>query len=220
MHSYASGLTNRTQITYLIALISVGFFFAIGILVERFGLSIPFYVGTPSSGLFFFVLFASYDKYLWRARWFGFRFSQLVDLNGTYVGYVIIKTELNAAEVERMPCWVHIGQTWSKISIRFETAFSRSQSSMAALDDPTGPYPQMSGLRYYFQVEPKQEKAVPGMNVHSGLARLYPENKDWSIMDGDWFNDFGFHRFGAYHLERLPSEMDVASWLASQPVSL
>jgi hypothetical protein len=85
---------------------------------------------------------------------------------------------------------------------------------MGSIDDPAGA-PSLSGLRYYFQVQPKTENTIEDMGVHSGLARLWPQRDDWTVMDGDWFNDSGFQRFGAYHVERLPSDMDVSSWLAS-----
>jgi hypothetical protein len=214
VHSYSSGLTDRTKVIYFMALTAVALFFLLGLLSHAWNINIPFYISMPSSGVFFSALFGIYDQYLWRVHWHGFRFSSLVDLNGTYVGYIIIKNLRRPEEDERDPCWVRIRQSWSKISITFETTFSRSLSSMASIDDPAGA-PSLSGLRYYFQVQPKQENTIEEMGVHSGLARLWPQRDDWTVMDGDWFNDFGFQRYGAYHLERLPSDMDVNSWLAS-----
>ena len=216
MHSYSSGLTDRTKVIYTMAIASVGLFFAIGLLMEHyFDVNLPFYISMPSSGAFFSLFFGAYDRYLWRTHWRGLSFSKLADLNGTYVGYIVIKSPGHPEEATiQDPCWVRISQSWTKIAIEFETTFSRSHSSMAAIDDAAGA-PSLSGLRYYFQVQPKQESTLDEMGVHSGLARLLPQRDDWSVLHGDWFNDFGFHRFGGYHLERLPAGMDVSTWLAS-----
>jgi hypothetical protein len=215
MHSYASGLTNRTRVIYGEALISIAAFFFLGLLVHLSGHSLPFYVGTPSSGLFFSLIFAAYDRYLWRARLLGLRFSRVADLNGVYAGYIVIKAGRRAQETERMRCFVRIRQSWSKISIGFETEFSRSRSSMAAIDDGGALHPHMAGLRYYYHVEPKAENSIKGMGGHSGLARLTPQTADWSVLDGDWFSDYGYHRFGPIHLERLPDDVEVNAWLST-----
>lgn len=215
MHSYASGLTNRTRVIYFEAVIAIAAFFFLGLLLHLSGHSLPFYVSAPSSGLFFSLIFAVYDRFLWRAHWLGLRFSRVADLNGDYVGYIVIQAGRRAQETDRMPCRMRIRQSWSKISIDFETAFSRSRSSMAAIDDGESLHPHISGLRYYYHVEPKAENSIKGMGGHSGLARLTPQNASWSVLDGDWFSDRGYHRFGPIHLERQPGGADVSDWLRS-----
>lgn len=112
---------------------------------------------------------------------------------------------------------MRITQSWSKIAIVFETEVTRSHSSMAALDDDSGLHPHLCDLRYTYHVEPKPGHAIGDrIGPHSGLARLSPKKKDWAVLEGDWFNDYGYHRYGSYYLERQDRSIDVHEWMSGE----
>jgi len=85
---------------------------------------------------------------------------------------------------------------------------------MAALDERHGLHPNLSGLRYYYHAERKTGTVLEDMEPHSGLARLLPKNRSWSVLEGDFFNDQGYQRWGAYHLKRSDDPIEVERWLA------
>lgn len=191
-------MTDRTRAIEYGAFVAVVIFAAIGLAIQATAWRPPFWLATPSATAIFGLVFAGYDRYLWQRAPLGIRLSPVPNLNGNWGGFIDILEGPRRDEegLRDVPCFVRITQTWTKISVEFETPFTRSESKMAWLDP--------RHLHYEYSVEPKEGTEYPAdMQTHGGMARLY--STDWQTLEGYFFNDQYYQRFGKYNLRRLKS---------------
>jgi SMODS-associating 2TM, beta-strand rich effector domain len=205
VHPYSSSDAPRVK---PIAYIAIGcFLLSLGLnhLIHRFAVSN--YVGAPSALVLFGAFFWLFDSYLWKLGLFTVRLTPIPNLNGSWIGSIDVRRGKGDKEqyLGSHDCTVHIQQTWSRISITFETDATSSHSTMANLGASED---DLGGLRYEYSVKPKadgkplaEEETVP----HRGMARLNPAvGGDWETLGGDYYNDRHFQLWGSYHLQKLP----------------
>ncbi len=215
MDDYATNLTDRVRVLFRLAVLAVVAFIALGLLLESQDVDLPYYVTAPTAAAFFTAVYALYNTTLWRCSVAGQQLSGVPDLNGTWEGTVRIAAGARAEEAERdIPCRVFIEQTWARIRIEFNTPFTQSESSMAAISKRMH-HPKLNGLRYEYHAEARAGRDTQGLTSHSGFARLRPTTDSWDTLEGEFFSDQGFHRWGRYQLRRSPDALDLDQWLAS-----
>jgi hypothetical protein len=200
MHEYVTTMESRPKIIAYLAFFSVAISIGIGGLLHKLhGFPLAPYVAPPGAITVFAFTFWIYDRLLWRASLFGWRLSPIPDLNGSWTGKVDIRKPDQART--RHKCKVEIRQTWTRISISFETHFTRSTSIMASI----GPKEESNGgLRYEYDVTPKPGIRGPEETVarHFGMALLLPVESNWSDLTGEFYNDRSFQRWGVYTMKR------------------
>lgn len=211
MHEYVATSIKRHLVVRTLASISIATSIALGVLFHQ--LKLPSYIAPPTGVAFFVLVFWLYNQYLWRPK-IG---SPIPDLRGTWEGTVDIRkgedvkagedkarAEPAAEEVpEELECTVLIKQTWTAISIEFETDKTESHSVTAALG-PTGP----DGLHYEYNVTVEHGKKLERNSQktedsHFGTAHLKPVRGSWDTLKGYYYNDRAFQRWGEYKIKRV-----------------
>lgn len=199
MHAYATDI-DRKGVTIILALISIGATLFFLYVTQTFRINIPWWIDTPSVMGFYGILYALYDRVLWRLQVGGLRLSHIPDVKGVWAG------ELTSSYKDgtKIDIVFFIEQTWTKISIRTETETSTSATTMAALN--TDEYLE-PGLKYEYLSEPGAF-ATPTMQIHKGTGhlRLSP---DGQRLIGDYYTGKGRMTFGTIEL-RLASKKKVS----------
>jgi hypothetical protein len=217
-HAYSAEMIDRTKAIRLSSVAGVVVFALIGVAIQASGWRPPFWITTPSAAAIFGLVFTAYDRQLWRRKIHRTRLSAVPNLAGTWVGEITIAGGPTRPEEVTGPhdppevrCHVFIDQTWSKISVKFETHFTTSESAMASITADT--------LSYEYTVEPKVGARYPEtVHRHSGMASLRFEYKAGSTteikeMHGHFYNDQHYHRYGKYELRRDKTEMAARAWI-------
>lgn len=202
MHEYVSTMVDRNETVFWIALIAVGASIGAGVLLRSVGVDPPTYLAPPGVLTIFGFFFGLYNRWLWTLGIRGHRLSKIPDLNGSWQGTVDIRSHEGAIVAAALACTITIDQTWSRISIYFDTEFTRSTSVMASLGSKEEPH---GGLRYEYDVTPKPGAEAPegvDLNRHFGMARLQPVKSDWDRLTGEFYNDRSYQRWGVYKMEK------------------
>lgn len=203
MHEYVATTVQRHHVVRNLTLLSVALSFALGVVFHW--LKVPTPIAPPAGAVAFGAIFLAYNHLLWRWGWGRLRFSAIPDLRGTWAGEIDIRQgSAGAADATAHRCTVKIEQTWLKISIEFETSESSSNSVMAKIGERAE-----GGLRYEYVVHPDPDARLERNSSerpkdHSGTAHLRPQDDTWTSLKGGYYNDEGFHRWGAYWLAKLP----------------
>jgi hypothetical protein len=219
LRPYATNLHDRMKVAGWLMLLSAGLSVALTLGAHRMlveqqanGPSIWLFVPLPSFAAVFTIVLKLYDERLWRSSLAGKRWSPIPNLNGAWVGYVTVEGETRAEEPQgEIPCRVEIDQSWSRISLDFETDFTTSTLVMAAINRGRG---IEGGFQYEYIVSPKPgtELERTGMRLHLGMARLTWDDPDPDCLEGSFFNGSGYQRYGQYHLERDSSGRTASQW--------
>ena len=190
MHAYATDV-DRKGVTIVIAIISIGATLLFLYVTQTLKISIPWWVDTPSVMGFYAILYAVYDKVLWRLQLSGLRFSHIPAVNGVWAG-VLTSSFKDGTKIDIV---FYIEQTWSKIAIRTETETSTSSTTMAALN--TDEYLE-PGLKYEYLSEPGPF-AVSTMQIHKGTGHLRL-SADGQTLVGDYYTGKGRQTYGTIEL--------------------
>jgi len=199
MHSYASDSTDRNIAPWVIAAIAIVMAFMYSAVIDWRQIRIPWWVETPSIMSVYGIVYWLYNRHAWKWRLFGFRLSEIPDLNGTWFG----ELHSNHGEGTKLCGMMHIHQTWIGICVEFDAQKSRSYSVMAAVNVTPGP---TEGLTFQYTNAPRHD-AVATMNAHVGLnhLRLSPDGR---TLEGDYFSGRGRQTFGRMKLMRVgPTRM-------------
>lgn len=208
MHEYVATMVERPKIVFRIALISIGMMVGAGLLLRLVSDALPVFVTPPGALVVFGVIFGLYDRFLWKWKVWRFRLSAIPNLNGRWRGTVDLRPVSRLRCVKSRDCTITVHQTWSRISIDFESDFSRSTSVMASLGEKSEPH---GGLRYEYDVTPMPGAETPeGKDVsrHFGVARLQPLGVNWAELSGDYYNDRSYQRWGVYKLKKDPKPVN------------
>jgi hypothetical protein len=166
MHRYSVTSDKHGRVELYLALASVVTTWAISALLSARGISLPWWVESPSvMGLYggFYQLF---DKLLWRTRLT--RLAGLVavpDLSGTWSGKVSSSYDSYIGAVEAAAI---ISQTWTHIAIRLSTPTSKSESEAAAIVSR----PSDGALLVYEYLSMPSAGSLETLHAHRGTARL------------------------------------------------
>jgi hypothetical protein len=207
-------MVERPRIIFWIAIVSIGLTLAIKGLISQLGDPISSYLAPPGAMAIFAVVFGAYNYSAWRWEVFGRRLSPypIPNLNGYWRGAIDIRPSQpgkkraklgHGSAHESISCTINIRQTWTRISIEFDTDFTHSSSLMATLNAKEGSH---GGLRYEYDVMPKAGTLPPdGVDLHRhfGVARLRPTDRHWSELSGEFYNDRSYPRWGIYELVKI-----------------
>jgi hypothetical protein len=212
MHAYATDIDRKT-VPIVLAVISIGITLFFLYLIQTLKINIPWWIDTPSVMGFYGILYALYDRVLWRQHLGGLRLSQIPEVSGVWAGE-LTSSYNNGTKIAIV---FTIEQTWSRISIRTETETSTSSTTMAALNTDEYLDP---GLKYEYLSEPGAF-ATPTMQIHRGTGHLRL-SADGKMLTGDYYTGKGRQTFGTIELHLVStskvSRVEALSLLkASQP---
>jgi hypothetical protein len=182
LHPYATDSTERKIVPPFLAIAAIIAAWVLPKTASVVGVSLPWWVDTPSVMGFYGLFHAAFDRWIWKVgllRAIGV--IQVPDLNGRWnfrIASTFRKTEVEAT--------VAIRQTWRTIQIRLETAQSRSSSQIASIltDDPNE-----FVLDYEFLNTPKQGAAVATMHMHRGSAEIrFEKNGAVARGEGEYYS--------------------------------
>jgi len=193
MHPYATDSHERTNVIMGLAILSVALAWLLNRLLEMLQIVPSWWINAPSALGFFGLLYKLFDKHLW--SWSLLRKIGIVrvpDLSGQWE--VEGKTSFDKSSFTG---YALIKQTWTTISIIFETDLSISKSLTASLlvEQPEG-----VTLSYEYRNDPKPN-ASPTMHSHRGTTVL--RLKDASIMEGEYYTGRDRQNYGSLELRRI-----------------
>jgi hypothetical protein len=195
MHPYATDSNERKQITFGLAVISVGLAWGLSRCLAVAHLAIPWWFDAPSSMGLFGIFHTIFDKALWRQPWLHrIGLVKVPILEGNWRGHVRSSFNQHTGEHEVS---ARIKQTWTQISLVLEGASSTSRTLVASLQVDT---PEGAVLSYQYRNEPKPA-AVGTMQIHYGTARLVL--RDGTLLEGDYYSGRGRQNFGSITLKRV-----------------
>ncbi len=102
MHGYSTDSSERRIVPLLLALLAIALAWATSRFLAAAHLSVPWWVDAPSSLAFYGVLYALFDKYLWRN---GFvhklGLARIPNLTGRWRGYLVTSFDGHAKQREQ-----------------------------------------------------------------------------------------------------------------------
>ena len=161
-HSYSHEAQHTA--TKWIAVLSVALAWCFGYVISQTHAPVPWWLDTPAVFGFFGILYAPFDRWLWRTRMFR-PLHGVPDLSGTYD--VTIRSSHDGLTSTQQAKAV-ISQSWTHIVIRLETDRSSSVSQRAWLVE----YPGAGhGISYFYCSTPKPSAAA-GLHKHDGTTTI------------------------------------------------
>jgi SMODS-associating 2TM, beta-strand rich effector domain len=219
-HLYSASDVNRVAVVSVLgtmaAILATGIVLLLALPFPHLGTQLPAWAGVLiATGLGVWI-FAGFEKRAWRWRATAkLPHCTMPDLSGGWSGQIeITKGKQGEAEGEQLDCRVHIKQDWSRIAIDFETEVSKSWSVMANVDARRAGENVHYELHYEYYVTPKPDappelvQKVQLIEPHYGTARVKLDGRGpWpsvpsTKLNGIWFNDQHFERWGTIKLTR------------------
>ena len=195
MHSYTTDSSERKFVPLYTVGLSVLAAWTLNIVLGDMQFTLPWWIGAPSVIGFYGVLYAIFDKYLW--RWRVLRTIGVVkvpDLNGIWNGCVVSSFDEHATKYDAT---IKISQSWTQISVILKTNYSKSSSLLAAIvtEDPGG-----TVLSYEYLNEPIPN-AKYTMHTHRGTARLTMQSNG-KVLEGEYYTGRDRQNFGSMRFEQ------------------
>lgn len=166
MHGYSTDSDERRVVPLLLASLAIAFAWLSSKLLLVIHLSVPWWIDAPSVMAFYGVLYALFDRYLWRIGLVSkLGLVRMPNLAGRWYGYLISSFDGHAKHHDLM---ITICQSWTQIAVFLTTAksISRSCAAVVQVDDPEG-----VALIYQYQNQPVAD-ATKTMHMHYGTAML------------------------------------------------
>ena len=194
MHPYTTDSSERRFVPLYIAGVSVLAAWILNRVLGAMQFTLPWWIDAPSVIGFYGLLYATFNKYLW--RWRILRTIGVVkvpDLNGTWKGYVASSFDEHATKYDAT---FRLFQNWTLISIILETNYSKSSSLIAAIvtENPGG-----TMLSYEYLNEPVPN-AKHTMHTHRGTARLTMQSNG-KTLEGEYYTGRDRQNFGILMFE-------------------
>ncbi len=194
MHGYSTDSSERRIVPLLLALLAIALAWASSKFLAAARLSVPWWVDAPSLMAFYGVLYALFDRYLWRIGLVSkLGLVRIPNLGGRWQGYLISSFDGHAKRHDLM---IHIFQSWTQITVFLSTttSMSRSCAAMIQVDDPEG-----VALIYQYQNQPLAD-AMKTMHMHYGTAML--RVSDGGCLVGDYYAGRDRRTFGRIYCRR------------------
>src|SRR6266702_3950349 len=171
MHGYSTDSGERRVVPLLLALLAIALAWVSSKFLASIHLSMPWWVDAPSSMAFYGVLYALFDKYLWRNSLVcKLGLVRTPNLTGRWRGFLITSFDGHAKRHDLM------------INI------FRSCAAVIQIDDPEG-----VSLIYQYQNQPLAN-AMRTMHMHYGTAMLRISN--CACLVGDYYAGRDRRTFG------------------------
>jgi hypothetical protein len=188
MHGYSTDSDERRVVPLFLASLAISLAWLSSKLLTVFQLSIPWWVDAPSVMTFYAVLYAIFNKYLWRnALVSKLGLVRIPNLAGRWRGYLVSSFDGHA---KRRGLMINIFQSWTQIAIFLttDTSMSRSCAAVIQVGDPEG-----VALTYQYQNQPLAN-AMKSMHMHCGTAML--RLSDGGCLVGDYYAGRDRRTFG------------------------
>ncbi len=188
MHGYSTDSGERRVVPLLLALLAIALAWVSSKFLASIHLSMPWWVDAPSSMAFYGVLYALFDKYLWRNSLVcKLGLVRTPNLTGRWRGFLITSFDGHAKRHDLM---INIFQSWTQISVFLTTttSISRRCAAVIQIDDPEG-----VSLIYQYQNQPLAN-AMRTMHMHYGTAMLRVSN--CACLVGDYYAGRDRRTFG------------------------
>ena len=166
MHGYSTDSSERRVVPLLLAALAISCAWAFSKLMAGLHFLLPWWLDAPSSLFFYGVLYALFDKHLWRNRIMRkLGLCRIPNLNGRWRGFLVSSFDDHS---KRHDVLLQIFQTWTQISVYLTTITSMSRSCVAEIQvsDPEG-----VSLFYQYESQPLSD-AMKSMHMHYGTAML------------------------------------------------
>ena len=195
MHGYSTDTDEKRVVTLFLAAMAIALAWVSSNLLAAIHLSMPWWADAPSSMFFYGVLYALFDRHLWRhplMRKLGL--VKTPNLTGCWRGYLTSSYDNHA---KRYDLSLDIFQSWTQISIFLSTVSSISWSCVAFIQvsDPEG-----VALIYQYENQPLAD-ATRTMHMHYGTAMLRMPNG--SRLAGDYYAGRDRGTFGRISCQRV-----------------
>jgi hypothetical protein len=195
MHGYSTDTDEKRVVILFLAALAIALAWVSSNLLAAVHLSMPWWADAPSSMFFYGVLYALFDRRLWRhplMRKLGL--VKTPNLTGCWRGYLTSSYDNHS---KRHDLSVDIFQSWTQISILFSTVTSVSRSCVAVIQvsDPEG-----IALIYQYENQPLAD-ATRTMHMHYGTAMLRMLNGNG--LTGDYYAGRDRGTFGRICCQRV-----------------
>ncbi|MCA2533915.1 MAG: hypothetical protein IM553_05595 [Microcystis sp. M57BS1] len=188
MHSYATNSKDREIIPLWLAAIAVAFALLLNFSIKALNLEIPWWIDAPSVMGFYGIFYKLFDEFIWSWQVKKIRFSNIPNLQGTWVGSIQSSYNNNVYD----DIYLSINQSWTNISVRIATETSKSYSTMASVNTLDA---SDSTLKYEYMNEPMAQ-SLQTMFIHRGNANL-KLSPDCQMLEGDYFTGRGRQTYGS-----------------------
>jgi len=188
MHGYSTDSDERRVVLLFLALVAISLAWLSSKFLAVIHFSIPWWVDAPSLMAFYGMLYALFDRYLWRNEFVcKLGLVKIPNLAGCWRGYLISSFDGHA---KRHNLVINIFQTWTQLAVFLATAtsISRSCAAVIQLGDPEG-----VALIYQYQNQPLAD-ATRTMHMHYGTAMLRVSNDGCLV--GDYYSGRDRRTFG------------------------
>jgi hypothetical protein len=195
MHGYSTDSNERRIVPFLLALLAIALAWTTSKSLATAHLSVPWWADAPSSIAFYGVLYALFDRYLWRnSIVHKLGLVRIPNLTGHWRGYLVSSFDGHAKRYDLM---IHIFQSWTQIAVYLTTATSvgRSCAAVIQVDDPEG-----ASLIYQYQNQPLAN-AMKSMHMHYGTAML--RISSCGCLAGDYYAGRDRRTFGRICCKRV-----------------
>ena len=193
MHSYSIDREERNYVIVFLFIVSILLSLGFYKLFNYYQIVLPWWFESPSVLFFYGLLFAVFDKWLWKL----FRkmhFLKTPNLSGEWDGYLKSSFDNHSAEIKAT---LQVSQTWTRIKILLTTTESKSHSEAASIivEDPEGCY-----LSYQYFNEPVSSSKKT-MSIHRGTTRLFLKDQS-NILSGEYYSGRDRQNFGSLYFKR------------------
>ena len=188
MHGYSTDSGERRIVPLLLASVAIALAWLSSKGLALIHLSLPWWMDAPSTLGFYGVLYALFDKILWRNRLMRrLGLVRVPNLTGRWRGYLLSSFD---GHLMRHHLMINIFQSWTQITVFLSTESSISCSCAAVIqvDDPDG-----LSLTYQYKNQPLAD-AMRTMHMHYGTAML--KLSDGQNLTGDYYAGRDRRTFG------------------------
>jgi hypothetical protein len=195
MHGYSTDTDERRVVILFLAALAIALAWVSSNLLAAVHLAMPWWADAPSSMFFYGVLYALFDRRLWRhPLMHKLGLVKTPNLTGCWRGYLTSSYDNHA---KRHDLSLDIFQSWTQISIFLSTVTSISWSCVAFIQvsDPEG-----VALIYQYENQPLAD-ATRTMHMHYGTAMLRLPNG--SRLAGDYYAGRDRGTFGRISCQRV-----------------
>jgi hypothetical protein len=195
MHGYSTDTDEKRVVILFLAALAIALAWVSSNLLAAVHIAMPWWADAPSSMFFYGVLYALFDRRLWRhPLMHKLGLVKTPNLTGCWRGYLTSSYDNHA---KRHDLSLDIFQSWTQISIFLSTVTSISWSSVAFIQvsDPEG-----IALIYQYENQPLAD-ATRTMHMHYGTAMLRMPNG--SRLAGDYYAGRDRGTFGRISCHRL-----------------
>lgn len=187
MHAYSSDDVGRDRTRKLIAALSVGLAFVLGLIIQRVP-ELPWWIDVPSVVGFYGLLQWVVDSFAWEWGWYrGFGLAAIPSLAGEW--HVELASSHDQHNVTHAGT-LRVRQDFQRLSIELDMPGSVSSSFTAAVLVDRGTRPLLS---YQYRNRPKSG-ARDTMTAHDGAAELTLTNEN--VLEGEYFTGRGRQNHG------------------------